>query len=552
MADKKFIVAIGGTGMRCLESFVHLCAIGMFDNEEIEVLTLDTDQTNGNKGRVEQLIDAYNHVKSNDQTKIDGGTPNADTFFSAKINLYKFFTDYSKSERSTYANLAKLSTGDPTVAEENQELSDLFLEKETVQDFKLDHGYRAQTHLGSHLMYHGIVEAARNMRAGETKVKDEEKSFGDFLLKLLAASENARVFVFGSVFGGTGASSIPIIPVAFRDAISVLDGHSTLDLTKVKFGATLLTEYFRFDKPSQAEKNTEHIIADSDFFAINSQAALQFYQGDPTVKMCYRRLYHVGWPLESKSLSNEENNSGKTNTGGANQKNKCHVVELLSACAAYDFFTCNDADLKNAEATYLYRSAPFDGSHFSFSGPNFLGTDGAKFETKLGAFFSFAHIVLGRQGGATNSQGTKGLIDRLHEHKIDDYATIALEQLQEIDKYLQMFAYYFEKDGSLSLGWIYQIYDSIKPGKFIFKSDAFETKPNTIRQVDPGDIFEDSRHTWNKAALSFGTGARYDTFIKDLTNNHNSLPRVEQKANTLKEKLLAHMYNAIKIAQRSE
>ena len=36
MADKLFVIAIGGTGMRCLESFVHLCAIGMFDNEEIE------------------------------------------------------------------------------------------------------------------------------------------------------------------------------------------------------------------------------------------------------------------------------------------------------------------------------------------------------------------------------------------------------------------------------------------------------------------------------------------------------------------------------------
>ena len=54
--DKLFVIAIGGTGMRCLESFVHLCAIGMFDNEEIEILTLDTDQENGNKGRVERLI----------------------------------------------------------------------------------------------------------------------------------------------------------------------------------------------------------------------------------------------------------------------------------------------------------------------------------------------------------------------------------------------------------------------------------------------------------------------------------------------------------------
>ena len=55
--DKLFVIAIGGTGMRCLEAFTHLCGIGMFDNQEIEILTLDTDQNNGNKGRVEEYFE---------------------------------------------------------------------------------------------------------------------------------------------------------------------------------------------------------------------------------------------------------------------------------------------------------------------------------------------------------------------------------------------------------------------------------------------------------------------------------------------------------------
>jgi outer membrane protein insertion porin family len=33
--DALFVIAIGGTGMRCLESFVHLCAIGMLDGREV-------------------------------------------------------------------------------------------------------------------------------------------------------------------------------------------------------------------------------------------------------------------------------------------------------------------------------------------------------------------------------------------------------------------------------------------------------------------------------------------------------------------------------------
>lgn len=548
MADKKFVVAIGGTGMRCLESFVHLCAIGMFDNEEIEILTLDTDRTNGNKGRVEQLIDTYNNIKSNDATNIDGGSPNADTFFSAKLNIYKFATDYSKSTRSTYANLAQLSVGNPNDIKENQALSDLFLERKTVQDFNLDHGYRAQTHLGSFLMYHGIVEAARNMRNGDENLGEEDKSLRNFLLKLLENSENARVFVFGSVFGGTGASSIPIIPVAFQDAIKTLDGHSTLDLNKVKFGSTLLTEYFSFHKPSQEERNSEHIIADSNFFALNSQAALQFYQGDPTVKECYRRLYLIGWPLECKPLDNNGQNATKTVTGGAEQKNNCHVVELLSASAAYDFFNQDDDTLNNAQATYLYRSAPFSNNVFNFTGSDFFGNDGEKFEMKLGAFFSFAHIILGFNGGAKNSEGTKKLVERLKDHKVTEYNDISLEQLKEIDHYFQSFAYSIENGSTLKLGWIYQIYKSVQSGMFIFKSDAFDSKLSSIMSVDPGDIFDDSNHRWDKGKL--GLQSRIDTFFSNFTENKGAEPKKEQKANTRKEKLLALMYNAIKIAQK--
>lgn len=81
--DKLFVIAIGGTGMRCLESFVHLCAIGMFDNEEIEILTLDTDQKNGNKGRVERLIEQYIKVKT-DNPESPGGSPNSNTFLDRK------------------------------------------------------------------------------------------------------------------------------------------------------------------------------------------------------------------------------------------------------------------------------------------------------------------------------------------------------------------------------------------------------------------------------------------------------------------------------------
>ena len=151
--DKFFLIAIGGTGMRCLESFVHLCAAGLFDNQTIEILTLDTDQNNGNKERVENLIDLYNKVKTNDNAT-RGGEQRSNTFFSAKLNLYKFFTDYSVAKRMTLSALAATQNLTNEQRRDNQDLNDLLFDRESVQQFKLDHGYRAQTHLLSYTTAH--------------------------------------------------------------------------------------------------------------------------------------------------------------------------------------------------------------------------------------------------------------------------------------------------------------------------------------------------------------------------------------------------------------
>ena len=539
----KFVIAIGGTGMRCLESFVHLCAIGMFDNEEINILTLDTDQTNGNKGRVEQLIDLYQKVKSEKPDMIDGGSPNANTFFSAKINLYRFFTDYNATERKTFQNLSQMNSGTTEQKEDNRELSELMLD-DGVRNFALDHGYRAQTHLGSMLMYNGIVEAARSVAADKSKAKSQDKELAAFATKLAQDASNAMVFVFGSVFGGTGASSIPVIPVALTEAVRIVSGGSqSLDLKVVKFGATLLTKYFTFKAPDKSQKEKEKVIADASNFALNSQAALQFYQADPTVKSCYKRLYHIGWPITSIDFTEE---APRTITGGAEQKNDCHVVELLSACAAYDFFTLSK--FGNQQAQYLYRSADFSGSGFCFEGSDFVGNEkGVIFENKLGAFLSFAHIVLSVHGAAlSNSHGTMAFLERFMKQDIKDYEQgITEAQASDIDEYMKWFAYDYS-NGSLTRGWIYQIYKSIKPGRFIFKSSAFTENAKELRDMDPGNLFEDDKHNWDKGGIF---SSRYDNYVKTLIDQRCK-PKKEQNVNTTKERFLAHIYNSITIVQK--
>lgn len=545
MPEKLFVIGIGGTGMRCLESFTHLCAMGMFDNQEIEVLTLDTDRENGNKARTEQLIDLYNKVKTS--SAHEGGTPNASTFFSAKLNLHRFFLSYDGKERDNYKNISRLASGSEREKEENRDLSDLFLEANTVQEFDLAHGYRAQTHLGSHLMYHGIVEAARRVAQGGN-VAMEEKDLATFLDKLAQAGQDARIFVFGSVFGGTGASSIPVLPVAFRDAILVRsEGNTSIDFSKTAFGATLLTEYFGFKKPDAAQKASKanRVIADAQYFPLNSQAALQFYQNDPTVQGTYKMLYHIGWPVESKAIDDAAK-SDRTITGGAEQRNPCHITELLCACAAYDFFTRSKP---GGAVEYLYRAAPFRNGAFHFNAQDLVGGDERvwkKLADRMSAMLAFAHIALHKNGAAGGSAGVKWLLDQMKKNKLKDYETVSEEETKQVDEYLRRFAY-STPNGRFVPGWLYQVRSTISPGQFLFRDSAFAVDDAELKKLDIGAMFEDKNYHW-EAGLLKTASSRYDKFITTLLER--SEPKADQNVTQPKEKFLAQISNALTLSHR--
>lgn len=540
--DKLFVIAIGGTGMRCLESFVHLCAMGLFDNQTIDILTLDTDQSNGNKGRVENLIELYNKIKSDDANNIDGGRPNADTFFSAEINLYKFYTVYGDANRKTYKILSGVNSG--LHKDENTDLTDLFFDEDSVQSFELDHGYRAQTHLGSLLMYHGIVEAARNVSRNADAASTAEKDLRKFLEALQEAQNSARVFVFGSIFGGTGASSIPVIPVALRDGINILsDGTKTLNTNVVKFGSTLLTDYFTFTAPGSEQKKNDKVIADANNFALNCQAALQFYQADPTVRSTYKRFYHIGWPFPAINVTSKN----KTITGGQEQKNACHVVELMCACAAYDFFTLDEKELTNETAKYFFRTFDEKEGQVSLHGSDFI-TNGTAFESKLGSLFSLAHIILSQYDAAwseADGSGTKGLLNRFAQQNIHDYDSITDGQAKDLDKYFSdYFGYRFGTDGLMQKGWIYQVKASV-PGRFIFIDEAFKEQKKDMKNISCGHLFEDDQHNWSKLSGVFNkTDNSVDVLIKKL-GDADAKPTGNQNVQTTKEKFLAHVHNAI-------
>ena len=160
--------------------------------------------------------------------------------------------------------------------------------------------------------------------------------------------------MLGSIFGGTGASSIPIIPRALADALKIADPNARLS-DQAKFGCSLLTDYFKFTVPDAKQFQEQKVIANSNNFACNSQAALMFYQGDMTVQRTYKWMYHVGWPSTQRKDFSEGKAEAKTITGGGEQLNPAHVTEFLCAAAAFDFFTRQWSDESAGEI--VFRSA---------------------------------------------------------------------------------------------------------------------------------------------------------------------------------------------------
>lgn len=472
MAKQYFVMGIGGTGMRCIESLIHLCAMGLFDETEIHLLALDTDKNNGNFSRLKKVKEAYLNTKGLDKKK---RVANKDTFFSANIKYYEFSPNYEKS--STFK--AVFNYGDTKYNHREQtDLADLVLSKD-VEDFNLRHGYRAQTHLGSMMMYHSIIEAAREQNPNGMK---------SFLSELNTASQNGnpKVFILGSVFGGTGASSIPIIPQAISEAANIISNGSVDILQKAYFGSTLLTAYFTFNSPSSKELNEQKIIATSDKFALNSQVAMMFYEDDATVKSTYQKFYMMG--TEGLSWNPMQKESSETITGGEKQTNDSHFIELLAACAALQFYNEDEEGLaqnkQQYKTDYLYRSIN-ENNKLEFQ--DFVGKAREKeFAQKFGMLIAF---------GLFNN-GEDDFIEGVRSSRMKDimgFDSIDSTQVKSLKDYFSLFLFGvdFETDkkGKLEEGWLYQLHRSAGSGdNMLFNARLF--MPKNFKEVNDLD--------WNK------------------------------------------------------
>lgn len=304
-----YAIGIGGTGAKCIESLIHLAAAGMMpDSDELHVLFVDPDAENGSRTRSQNTLS--NYVKCKEkldlgqtellQTMIIPVTSKAWTPFTG--------TDPSLQNFLGYENFPETPAG---------KLLDVLysnLEKKNT----LKEGFGGHPSIGS---------------AALAKTIDlvNDNTWSEFNKRIRAEDETAKVFLFASIFGGTGASGFPTIARIIKDVLPV------------ELGGALLLPYFKFID----DRDDSKLKARSDEFFMNTQAALNYYHLLDQTNI-YKAVYLLG---------DEHRVEVENNPGGKPQENAPHFVELYGALSAIDFFGRNFAQVKGTQYCVVGRES---------------------------------------------------------------------------------------------------------------------------------------------------------------------------------------------------
>ena len=283
-----YAIGIGGTGAKCLESLIHLTAAGMMPDGDLHLLFVDPDTSNGSRARVEKTLAHYEACKKQFdlgqthllKTKIDPADPILWTpFKETNPSLNRFFH---------YENFRDSSAG---------KLFDVLYSR-SEKESTLEEGFRGHPSIGSAVM-------------AKTVNLEKDETWSLFRKKIADDDEGAKVFLAGSIFGGTGASGFPTIAQIVKNALDV------------KLGGALLLPYFKFD-----DGDNDKLKAKSNEFLMNTQTALKHYH-----------LWNQTGIYDAVYLFGDESRTDVENAlGGPKQENAPHFIELYAALAAIDFF----------------------------------------------------------------------------------------------------------------------------------------------------------------------------------------------------------------------
>jgi hypothetical protein len=327
---RNFIIGIGGTGARCVESVMHLCAAGLGPTD-LWVGFIDQDSNNGNLNGASDVLlklGALNSQLREDveeraahlsllHTELWAGTSPA----SQVTGDTSFRWRPAPRDEDTFAGVFAYDAPDPEAQSLMQAL--YYRGPEGLRPERSEHrmplkkGFHGRPGLGAAV----LLNKANNLddpfwQALRTCVRP---SAGQ------VSTDPVRIMLVGSVFGGTGAGGLPILARFLRSMADAQENGWRLRLS-----ALLMGPYFKYTQPD----TDLSLSADPDNFPAKLRDAFQYYATLLETPTTFDRVYLGGW----HDLIDFRGDAKTDRTGGPDQRNPATLPELYAGLAATHFF----------------------------------------------------------------------------------------------------------------------------------------------------------------------------------------------------------------------
>lgn len=291
-----YVIEIGGTGHRVTEGLLQLAACGAVPADNLKLMSVDADASNGNLDSLIGAIKLYKKV-SKGGTVLKPSLEIADLGQEDKDNPCWSPIAQKQSMKNSLNKMAMDSDAKLV-------FDSLYTPEE--QNTGLERGFYGHTSIGSLLI-------AEQLRPDGIHLCPEWSNYFDGINQ-----EKDKVILIGSTFGGTGASGIPVISSILRQSYP-----------KLKIGVVLVMPYFKFSKTGTNSNGNQDISIDWTYFVPKTKAALSYYEKQGFDKI-FNEIYLIGEaPQNFMDVA--------YSTGADTQANKPHIIELFAASAVIDF-----------------------------------------------------------------------------------------------------------------------------------------------------------------------------------------------------------------------
>ncbi|MFK3889754.1 hypothetical protein [Sphingomonas sp. NPDC079357] len=338
------LIGVGGTGAKIIESSLFLMSAGFGpEGSPVHVGVVDQDNSNGNVQRTEALLRLIADLQADfDQpaNKIDREkSGEAPELFSVPVRPLFGASGHwrpAEDDQSTLRDILRRSD----MPRGEQALFDLLYRgegaapAEAEQTMDLAEGYRGRAHVGAAALVCALEYDSPDFLDQITR-----------LMRETAAGNEVRIFITGSLFGGTGAAGFPTIArVLHRLRAPKTDAErqraNGINGDKVSIGGALMLPYFQFGDPASPEAN---VIRTAQLLP-QARVAVEFYETLLEQERVFDRLYVAGWDTMFQLNYHQP--------GREAQRNPALLPELIAALAASHFLRGEKPDRTGAPRPY--------------------------------------------------------------------------------------------------------------------------------------------------------------------------------------------------------